>query len=590
MSDLETFSKDGKSYKMVPIYFKGEIIGMTATEVSAPVASPAESLFSSSNKFINDVRSNVEEQDEDDSGSQCGILSEAETDNEEESEDSTPVEQGLNMPPAVYQKTDEHSEPLGDDDSDTRSQSESSTGSSTLDNSVETEKDENTLTLTGQLNNYNFDKDLKVGNFSLIAVDGKYVSVKKDLAEFDVEKEYDLVFRQIVVDLEAEYFPELDVTEKVDAVESEKSDRLVCYKPTYKTLQKVQVRTGPGSKFEACGIIKQNEQVIVIQEGLLGCDLELVYEWMALHLPEHMVLEELVKERTIEKFPSFEDYVGDIDEFAAFKFEEEEQNIFLKALKAANRKVKVMWIENGIEKYGWISKKKNSKSSEGKKTKALITRVFGSAAPKVHIHGVSADIEDVNAVDRRKPFRELAEDDITFAKDALKYSKEHTKNTTIKDYWGEPKTVNRKCFPPMSFYKKLVKSEVCGIIGSKMSRFNIDWDGKFVSDRFCGLEKAKVVCNDGKTRYRTGYYTPDDCMTISFQRFSDAKKFLDSDLDETRFNGADVELDITYANEHPVDASMCPEFAQFKHQTKNKDNRNFLAHVASDLGIQRLIV
>merc|ERR1712007_29884 len=116
----------------------------------------------------------------------------------------------------------------------------------------------------------------------------------------------------------------------------------VCFKPLYKTLKKVQVRSGPGSKFEATGVIGADEEIIVIQEGLMECDLKLVENWMKLHLPRKMVQSlrrSNWKGEIIETLENFEDYITET-------FDEHEANIFRKALAAANRKVKVMYKEN----------------------------------------------------------------------------------------------------------------------------------------------------------------------------------------------------------------------------------------------------
>merc|ERR1712200_210316 len=109
---------------------------------------------------------------------------------------------------------------------------------------------------------------------------------------------------------------------------------------------------------------------------------------------------------------------------------------------------------------------------------------------------------------------------------------------------GETDAVH--CFPPMSFYTKLAKSEIAKIIGSK--RFNISWEGDFKLARYRGLATTRVVCHDGKTRLRNGYHVPNDYMTITFQRYSDANAFLNADFDKTRFSGAVAEACETYAN------------------------------------------
>jgi len=237
---------------------------------------------------------------------------------------------------------------------------------------------------------------------------------------------------------------------------------------------------------------------------------------------------------------------GTLAAFANLTYKGEDRNEFLKAAKVANRKVKVMWIENGVEKCGWISKRKNNKSSGGKRTKPLITRVMGAtAAPQVQVFNISANIPSL-----------LPRLDCTFSKDAWHYKETAKRKVPSRYFEGEVDTV--RCYPPMSFYNKLAKNEIAKIVGSK--RFAISWEGKFKQDRYRGLEKERVVCQDGKTRLRTGYYVPNDYITITFQRYSEANAFVRADFDDTRFCGAVAELCGTYANLHPVDADFCPKY------------------------------
>jgi hypothetical protein len=367
----------------------------------------------------------------------------------------------------------------------------------------------------------------------------------------------------------------------------------------------------------------------VIQEGLLSCDLELVVDWMKLHLPKQLVCQDLLDSNAqmfdeyIEQalvfahltgrssghpdaddsaiackdwsrglvkttflrafgqgtvaryakvaFPrEHEEFLQDVRvatramraqaktelstlaAFAELTYEEEYRNEFLKAAKVANRKVKVMWIENGVEKCGWISKRKNNKSSGGKRTKPLITRVMGAtAAPQVQVFNISADIPSL-----------LPRHDCSFSKDAWHYKETAKRKVPSRYHEGEFDTV--RCFPPMSFYNKLARSEIAKLVGSK--RFAISWEGKFKQNRYRGLEKERVVCEDGKTRLRTGYYIPNDYITITFQRYSEANAFINADFDDTRFSGAVADFCGTYANLHPVDAAFCPDYDAHKVQ------------------------
>jgi len=659
MSDLETIN--GKTYQRVPLELNGVIIKFVLVEVPAtpiaPIATESEPIATEEIIVESEIQQTPVEPEVQvapvEPEVQEAEISEEEAESDEDasesqsqlgfqSDEESVVEAELLASPIVHVKTTETDSPVQfDDDSETRS--ESSTGSSTLDHSVDmddleefpglqgkvefkkAEKDVS-HTATAALSAYRFSDDLKVcspanmNEFYLIAVDGNYVFHWDDLNRFYDEREHNLVFQKTP-----------NSVKRVDR-------RAVCYKPTYKTLQKVQVRTGPGSKYDACGVIPANEQVFVIQEGLLSCDLKLVVDWMALHLPKQMVCEELLESNA----QTFDDYIeraiilaelgewtdmdgfsefaffraldaGKVGKFAkrAFGYDHEEfmkdfqsatqamkatakteastleafadltyseayREKFVGVAKAANRKVKVMWTENGVENCGWISKKKNNKAVGGKKTKPLITRVMGAtAAPQVQVFNISADIPSkISAVD------------CTFSKDAWHFKEKAKRKVPSRFVNGEDETVH--CFPPMSFYNKLAKSEIAKIIGSK--RFNISWEGKFKLDRYRGLEKERVVCDDGKTRYRTGYYIPNNCMTITFQRYSDVNAFLNADFDNTRFNGAVAEASSAYANLHPVDASMCPEFAQFEAAIVQSKGKISEEHLALERGIHYVSV
>jgi len=610
MFDLETIN--GKTYEKVPVELDGVIVKFVLVEVpstrAAPMVAesePADFDSEETGKVNSDVPQEAEIVEETTDSSENASGTPQIEFQDEIVEDDEEIEATLVASPIAHQTTIEVDSCVEDEESDTRS--ESSTGSSTIEPSddldeefpsLEGKLDSKTerdapLTVTATLSGYEFDSEMKVcwplelSDYFLIAVDGKYVFNPEDLA--DDEFEHNLVFRK--------------TPQSVNRLER----RPVCYKPTYKTVQKIQVRTGPGSKYDPSGVIPANAQVFVIQEGLLSCDMELVVEWMSLHLPKDMVCEELLRssaqnfdeyiERAlildglkkyefneseflyqlnkgrVEKFakrafPHMQDeFVQDVrvatramkvaaktetstlEAFAKLEYTKAYQKEFLKAAKAANRKVKVMWIENGVEQCGWISKRKNNKSKDGKKTKPLITRVMGAtSAPKVEVFNIKADIPRI-----------VQRQDCSFAKDAWHYKENSQRKVPSRYFEGETDTVH--CFPPMSFYTKLAKSEIAKIIGSR--RFNISWEGNFKLDRYRGMEKKRVVCHDGKTRLRNGYYVPNNYMTITFQRYSDANAFLKADFDETRFSGAVAEACGSYANLQPVPADMCQEYAEY---------------------------
>merc|ERR1712035_174788 len=237
-------------------------------------------------------------------------------------------------------------------------------------------------------------------------------------------------------------------------------------------------------------------------------------------------------------------------------FDEDEQNIFRKALTAANRKVKVMYKQNGITKYGWISKRKNSG--------ALIRRLYGKSTPQIVVSNVQS-----LPTDYHYSLEGLEEGSILV--EAMKFIDSNMKNTTVKVTNFNGKKIEsvekHNCKPKMSFYENLAKSAISGIIGTKKPRFNIEWDAQFRSDRFRGLEKQTMMV-DGKSRMRTGYFVPDDEFIVTFQRLSDAVTFYNSEIDNTCLTGADMEWDETYANLQPVDAKVCPEYLRYTERSK----------------------
>merc|ERR1711929_1540 len=206
-----------------------------------------------------------------------------------------------------------------------------------------------------------------------------------------------------------------------------------------------------------------------------------VENWMKLHLPKEMV-QSLRRSnwegKPIETLENFEEYIENssldeeecktIEEYINETFDEHEASIFRKALAAANRKVKVMYKENGTTKYGWISKRKNSG--------ALITRLYGKSTPKIVVSGVETQPYDG---DFARPERCEG----TMLIDVMNFIESNTKNTTVKYTNADGKKCERveshKCKPTMSFYQNLAKSEISTLIGTKKPRFNIEWDISF---------------------------------------------------------------------------------------------------------------
>jgi len=554
MSELVT--RNGKMYKQVPCYDdQGELFQFVLVEVASGPVVPPESVFEEPETPAQDTfpEENVVDSMEETS---VEVAETSTVEEQSETQEEVPTSDELIVDSMTMQKTIEDTDVVAlSDDEDAAS----SSGSTSLDHTEDSESEleekvveksrEQIYLVFSTLDEYYFDDDLRTSDgFYLTNVDGKHVFNFSDIFKM---KHDGLVHRL--------HFQE--TPSKVQRKKHKKTQ--VCFKPLYKTLKKVQVRSGPGSKFEATGVIGANEEVVVIQEGLLECDLELVENWMQLHLPQEMV------QSFRRDYATFEDYIEllEDDERDPMEtyinetfFDEDEQNIFRKALTAANRKVKVMYKQNGITKYGWISKRKNSG--------ALIRRLYGKSTPTIVVSNIETLPTDLQMA-QLEELEEIWGSSILV--EAIKFIDSNMKNTTVKFTNNSGKKIERvekhNCKPKMSFYENLAKSAISGIIGTKKPRFNIEWDAKFQSDRFGGLEKQTIMV-DGKSRMRTGYFVPDNEFIVTFQRLSDAVTFYNTDMDKTCLTGADVEWDQTYANLQPVDAKECPEHLRYKKRSR----------------------
>jgi len=555
MSELVT--RNGKMYKQVPCYDdQGELFQFVLVEVASGPVVPPESVFEEPET---PAQNTFPEENVVDSMEETSSVEVAETstvEEQSETQEEVPTSDELIVDSMTMQKTIEDTDVVAlSDDEDAAS----SSGSTSLDHTEDSESEleekvveksrEQIYLVFSTLDEYYFDDNLRTSDgFYLTNVDGKHVFNFADIFKM---KNDGLVHRL--------HFQE--TPSKVQRKKHKKTQ--VCFKPLYKTLKKVQVRSGPGSKFEATGVIGANEEVVVIQEGLLECDLELVENWMQLHLPQEMV------QSFRRDYATFEDYIEllEDDERDPMEtyinetfFDEDEQNIFRKALTAANRKVKVMYKQNGITKYGWVSKRKNSG--------ALIRRLYGKSTPTIVVSNIETLPTDLQMA-QLEELEEIWGSSILV--EAIKFIDSNMKNTTVKFTNNSGKKIERvekhNCKPKMSFYENLAKSAISGIIGTKKPRFNIEWDAKFQSDRFGGLEKQTIMV-DGKSRMRTGYFVPDNEFIVTFQRLSDAVTFYNTDMDKTCLTGADVEWDQTYANLQPVDAKECPEHLRYKKRSR----------------------
>lgn len=565
MSELVT--RNGKMYKQVPCYDdQGELFQFILVEVASGPAVPPESVFEEPET---PAQGTFPEENVVDSMEETTSVEVAETstvEEQSETQEEVPTSDELIVDSMTMQKTIEDTDVVASSDDEDAASSSGSTSvdrtedsESELEDKVVEERTREQLYLVfSTLDEYDFDDNLRTSDgFYLTNVDGKHVWNFDDISEMQNDG---LVHRL--------HFQE--TPSKVQRKEDNESQ--VCFRPLYKTLKKVQVRSGPGSKFEATGVIGANEEVVLIQEGLLKCDLGLVEDWMQLHLPQKLVQSFREEESEEYEYATFEDHIDNtifddertpMETYISHTFQDEdEQNIFRKASTAANRKVKVMYKENGITKYGWISKRKNSG--------ALIRRLYGKSTPTIVVSNIQA-LPTPLQMDRREELEEEESLEGSILLEAMKFIDSNMKNTTVKFKNFNGKKIEsvekHNCKPKMSFYENLAKSAISGIIGTKKARFNIEWDAQFRSDRFRGLEKQTMMV-DGKSRMRTGYFVPDGEFIVTFQRLSDAVTFYNSEIDKTCLTGAKLQWDQTYTNLQPVDAKVCHEYLRYTKRRK----------------------
>jgi hypothetical protein len=396
-------------YERVPVHLpNGKILQFDLVEVSSGPITPSESFFTG-NPPVNNVQVYIPEEPVEIKNEMVEIKNEIveaepalETESREIPEafsepeplldtasakgEETPIlDAELILPGMAARSTFEDCDPVGVSDDDAAS----STGSSSIDDTDELDSEAEKAELDTEatkaehelvwapLDQFDYGPKLEIldGRY-LTNVDGKYVFSKADIRVIECDgKVHKLILS--------------NKPNKIQRVE----EKHVCYKPLYTTLKKLQVRSGPGSKFDKTGIVGAGQHVIVIQEGLLKCDLDLVKEWMHSHLSACLydfgkssqpTFEEYIKRECESKF---EDDL--LKRFAKTKLGEYEAEEFLKAAKAANRKVKIMFTnEEGVEEYGWISKRKNSGPQ--------IARIYGSAAPQIVLSGIETDKNQIS--------------------------------------------------------------------------------------------------------------------------------------------------------------------------------------------------
>jgi len=311
---------------------------------------------------------------------------------------------------------------------------------------------------------------------------------------------FDLNSEDYLVDFPALSKGTLKKSEQTDDKTVESIDVDVCYMPVYRTLKKIQMRAGPGSKFPAVCVIPANTTVRVLLEGVDDCSKSLVLKWWSLHVnhngralrtPSKAVLNDRENES--------------LEEWAERVFSEEEFESVKRHLRAADNKVKVAVEIDGEDRFGWISKRK--------KSGPMIQRIFKGDTPVVAVTNIGS----------------LYNKNFLFANEVTKYKSTHGSR-----------------FPPMSFYKKLLKT----ISGCS----KVEWEGEWRNNRRQGSEIVTI----GNGIVRTGFYIPHDSAFLFFKSISKATSFIKNA--ETLLEDQDIEVDFerTFANLQPVSASACP--------------------------------
>jgi len=347
-----------------------------------------------------------------------------------------------------------------------------------------------------------------------------------------------------------EDFPEL---EKVEAKYQKKTGSDpeeavyvdICYKPVYKTLKKLQMRQGPGSKFAAIGVLPANATVRVITEGLNLNDHVLVEEWWRLHVTHNGRKIQTPSKQVLKQIKDFSDWKA----WAKILLEEDEIESFMKHVAAANNKVKVAACIDGEDHIGWISKRK--------KSGVAIKRVFGNGSPVVEI----SNLEDM-----------LRKEDSLFGRALSKFESSQS----------------RKVEPKLSFYHDIMK-KVSGCA-------KVEWEGKWKASRQCGSEVIILKEGPNKGAVRTGYYKPADTAYLYFNKVSKATSFIKEAKKAFNFEGVQVGFEFDYANLDAVVATNCKkemklyqDIKKRSWQREGESKEDFLGRVKLEAGIYSVV-
>jgi len=340
-----------------------------------------------------------------------------------------------------------------------------------------------------------------------------------------------------------EDFPELEAKYQKKG-ESDPQDAVyvdVCYKPVYKTLKKLQMRKGPGSKFAAIGVVPANATIRVITEGLNLNNHVLVGEWWRLHVTHNGRKIQTPSKQVLKQLKDFSDWKT----WAEMFLEDDEIESLLKHVAAANNKVMVAACVDGEDQIGWISKRK--------KSGVAIKRVFGSGSPVVEV----SNLEDM-----------LMKKDSLFGQALTEFVSSQSRDV-------EPK---------LSFYHNLMKkASGCA---------KVAWEGKWRASRERGTEVIILKEGPSKGAVRTGYYKPSNTAYLYFNTISKATSFIKEAKKEFNFDGVEVDFEFDYANLEPVIATNCKKemklYQDVKKRTKKREGESkedFLGRVKLAAGI-----
>jgi len=251
-------------------------------------------------------------------------------------------------------------------------------------------------------------------------------------------------------------------------------------------------------------VIPADEQVRLLADGLAECSPEMFLRWWNLHIK----FPAPSRKEILNRGNDWNSWVNSMG------YNSRQIDSIMNQIRAADRKVKVAVNVDGEEKYGWISKRKNSGP--------MMVRVFGLGLPVVQVDSLGIAFSD-----------------------------------EVRDFRME----NQRKMPRRNFYNALLKKATgCD---------TVKWEARWVADRKLGLEVRTT--SDG--RVRTGYYQPDSTAFLVFSSFQKAKAFIKT-ADEKLGKNVEAYLEAGFANLAPAPANECPfEWFLFEKMTASGNEK-----------------